>query len=165
MEKVRVLTGDERLRREILLLLPKDYLPCATDTDTSLLIVDLDTVGDFLPKNGEHVLCLTRSAHKEGVGQTLVRPFSFADFEKAIRRATEAEPALFLSATEERLFTVLKNADGAPVARERLIREVWGEDGNDGLLNLYIHYLRQKLEKDGKRRIYAARGKGYFYQC
>ena len=35
------------------------------------------------------------------------------------------------------------------------------EDG--GRLNLYICYLRKKIETDGKKRIFACRGKGYYY--
>ena len=64
-----------------------------------------------------------------------------------------------------KLLSVLKAAKGKSVSREQLIKEVWGEKGNDGLLNLYIHYLRQKLEKDGQRHIFSVRGKGYSYKC
>ena len=77
-----------------------------------------------------------------------MRPFS----EKALAAALTAlieNTSPDLTPTEEKLLRLLRDAHGEPVERAVLLREVWGEDGNDRLLNLYIHYLREKLEKDG----------------
>jgi DNA-binding response OmpR family regulator len=51
------------------------------------------------------------------------------------------------------------------VSREALKRAAFVNGGDDRMLNLYIHYLREKLEQDGIRRIFASRGKGYYLQC
>ncbi len=67
-----------------------------------------------------------------------------------------------LSEREYALFMALWNADGAYVPREQLLQEVWGEDDTDaGVVNVYIHYLRRKIEPGGRRYISAARGRGY----
>ena len=68
-------------------------------------------------------------------------------------RLTEVEYSLFRAIYE-------KGADGA--TREELVRTVWGEGADEGVLNVYVHYLRQKLETDGERVILAKRGLGYF---
>ena len=52
-------------------------------------------------------------------------------------------------------------ADGAPVSREELHRVVWQGEQDIGVVTVYLHYLRKKLERHGKRLIYAIRGRGY----
>lgn len=67
-------------------------------------------------------------------------------------RLTEVEMALFLA---------LYRRGGESVGREELIREVWGDEVGEGILNVYVHYLRSKLERGGARVIIAERGVGY----
>ena len=74
-------------------------------------------------------------------------------------------PTPALTPTERRLFEALREASSAPVSREELFRVAFGTEEDDGRLNLYICYLRKKIEADGKKRIFACRGKGYYYQC
>ena len=50
---------------------------------------------------------------------------------------------------------------GSFVSREELIKRVWGESGNDGLINVYVHYLREKLENGSQRFIFSSRKEGY----
>ena len=158
MPAVTVLTLDERLRREVThLLAPLGYTVDESGR-AQLYIVDEDTA-TLQARSSARVLTISRS------GGNLRRPFTFEAFRNAVKAAFEEEESAAFSDTEARLLALLRDADGEPVSRETLIRGVWGEDGGDGLLNLYIHYLRQKLEKDGKRRIFSARGKGYFYKC
>lgn len=67
-----------------------------------------------------------------------------------------------LSPTEYACLACLAAAGGAPVSRAELSAAVWGEGEVKGeLINLYIHYLRGKLETDGRRRILSLRGRGY----
>ncbi len=69
---------------------------------------------------------------------------------------------VLLSAREFALFMALWEADGDYVSREALLARVWGdEETDDGIVNVYIHYLRRKLETNGHKYIYAARGRGY----
>lgn len=68
-----------------------------------------------------------------------------------------------LTAVEFRLFCCLYEAKGQYLTREELHRRVWDEEGDAGVVNVYIHYLRQKLEKNGQKLFYSARGRGYGY--
>ena len=150
-------TADERLARELTLLLPEGYTR-AKAREGALVIADADTANTV-----EADIVIARKT-REGDFIFLKRPFPDEAFMRALFLAGKAGETP-LTPTEQKLFSILKAANGAPVSREVLLREVWGEGAGDGLLNLYIHYLREKLEKDGKRRIFASRGKGYFYQC
>ena len=95
----------------------------------------------------------------------LPRPFSHVAFQKRVS-ALLSHPSLPpLSPTEERLYRILRDASPDFVSREELVRAVFGDEEDDGRLNLYIHYLRKKIETDGKRRIFAHRGKGYSFIC
>ena len=69
--------------------------------------------------------------------------------------------AVRLTEVELALFEALYNRGGDYVMRDELVREVWGEGADAGILNVYIHYLRSKLEANGERVISCSRGKGY----
>ena len=47
------------------------------------------------------------------------------------------------------------------VSREELIRSIWGEGADGGVLNVYVHYLREKLEFEGEKIILSSRKQGY----
>lgn len=82
------------------------------------------------------------------------------------RRAVTAHgKRIDLSPTEYRLLSTLaRNADRV-ILHEDLLREVWGPEYRDEKENLrvYIHYLRQKIEKDpsNPRLILTHAGAGY----
>ncbi len=65
-----------------------------------------------------------------------------------------------LTTHEYALFSLLYESGGGYVTRERIMSTVWDE-GNDRLVNLYIHYLREKLEIGQERIIISSRGEGY----
>jgi len=73
-----------------------------------------------------------------------------------------------LTPTEFRLLTILLKKMGRVVTHQELIKEVWGTDKEDGLglLKLYIHYLRQKIEDRPKKPQYllAEWGIGYRFR-
>ncbi len=50
---------------------------------------------------------------------------------------------------------------GAFADKEELLSRVWGGDYTEGIINVYIHYLREKLERGGEKIIICSRGKGY----
>lgn len=66
-----------------------------------------------------------------------------------------------LTAKEFALLSVLADAAGRPVSRESLRIAVFSDEKEAGIVNVYIHYLRRKLERDGRRLIVALRGQGY----
>ena len=69
-----------------------------------------------------------------------------------IIRLTDAELALLTS---------LLNRNGEFVDRETLLQEVWDDSTDPGVLNVYIHYLREKLEYGGEKIILCSRNHGY----
>lgn len=68
-----------------------------------------------------------------------------------------------LSAKEFGLLHLLLRHQGKIVRRERLLRDVWGEDyfGDTRTLDTHIAWLRKKIEAPGGIRIVAVRGIGY----
>lgn len=68
---------------------------------------------------------------------------------------------VLLTKTELSLFKLLYENRGIPLTREELTNALWG-DKTTNVLDVYIRYLRQKLEKyyDGKI-IVTVRNKGY----
>ena len=65
-----------------------------------------------------------------------------------------------LTEVEFSLLSILSRTDGF-VSRGELIREVWGEGVDGGVLNVYVHYLREKLEFMGEKVIISSRKLGY----
>lgn len=84
---------------------------------------------------------------------------SFPDSEGIVWVAGEA---VRLTPTEATLYTILWNADGAPVPREELAAQLFpqAQKAADSV-SVYIHYLREKLEKGNCRVIFSHRGGGY----
>jgi DNA-binding response OmpR family regulator len=91
---------------------------------------------------------------------------SYADVEldlltRCMRRPpTEAT----LSAREAELLAYFLQHPEQSLSRERLLEEVWREEAEDdsNVLNVYINYLRNKTEQDGRPRLlHTVRGVGY----
>ena len=66
-----------------------------------------------------------------------------------------------LTELEYSLFSLIVEAGDEPVSREEILERVWHSEADGGIVNVYIHYLREKLEADGERVIAASRGRGY----
>jgi two-component system, OmpR family, response regulator MprA len=69
-----------------------------------------------------------------------------------------------LTAREYQLLLLLLERKGAVVSRELILGRVWNDDGgtSSNVIEVYVRYLRQKLEEDGERRlIHTVRGQGY----
>ena len=85
------------------------------------------------------------------------------DFERAQTRRN-GEPVA-LAGKELQLLRYLVNRRGQVVAREELMREVWGYAGevSSRTLDVHVAWLRQKLEKNPQapEHIQTIRGKGY----
>ncbi len=65
-----------------------------------------------------------------------------------------------LSKQEYALLLRLYEANGEKVSREELLHVLFPDRAEENL-NVYIHYLRKKLEKGGRRLIFSYRGEGY----
>ena len=77
------------------------------------------------------------------------------------RTATLDGRVIKLTELEFNLLFALHESEGEYVPRAQLIERIWGDSGNDGLINLYIHYLREKLETGSERLIFSSRKDGY----
>lgn len=137
-------------------------------------LVDRDAFFDVAPP-ASRVVGYGRVTRKEAC--FLSRPFLLSALLPAVRGEEEITGTLklqgdgvlilpngtrvLLSPKEYALLACLVRADGAPVPRAKLLREVWGEGQSEGVVTVYLHYLRKKLERDGKKMLYAVRGSGY----
>ena len=65
-----------------------------------------------------------------------------------------------LTELEYRLLDLLVSKNGDYFQKSELCEKVFGK-GGVGMLNLYVHYLRAKLEGDSKRIIISQRNLGY----
>ena len=69
-----------------------------------------------------------------------------------------------LSKREFELLDFLVLNKGIVLSRDKILEEVWGFDyiGNDNILDLYIKYLRDKIDRPYERRcIQTVRGIGF----
>lgn len=82
------------------------------------------------------------------------------------RRVTRAGQPVHLTPTEFRLLAALAEQPGHTLSPETLLARVWGNEYDDDLENVkrYVHYLRQKLERDPDhpQLILTERGFGYY---
>ena len=155
MAEICILTADTRLYR-MLTLLVRECGHEVGEKAPQLVLTDKESLPERL---------LSLPAIRIG-GDGLPRPFSHTELKDHIRAAladTVTPPPL--TPTERRLYDALLAASPTPVDRRTLSRAVFGTEEDDGRLNLYIHYLRKKIEADGKKRIFAAHGKGYYYDA
>lgn len=67
---------------------------------------------------------------------------------------------VFFSRREFALLSALFEADGF-LSREELIEKIWDGKADARTVNVYIHYLREKLEAGGRRIICCDRARGY----
>jgi len=74
------------------------------------------------------------------------------------------ERRIALTSTEYRLLLHVMREAGKVIPKAELTRRVWGYDfeGNENVCEVYVGYLRQKLEAGGEPRlIHTLRGAGY----
>ena len=88
------------------------------------------------------------------------------ELDPASGRASRGGKALDLSAREFALLATLMRNSGRIMTRAALYEAVWGSeyDGLSNVLDVYVNYLRNKLEADGgSRLIHTVRGRGYVF--
>jgi two-component system response regulator MprA len=91
---------------------------------------------------------------------------AYADvmLDPSTREARRGDLSLQLTVTEFNLLHLLMRHPRQVLERRQILSEVWGYDfgGDDNVLEIYIGYLRKKLEADGRSRlIHTVRGIGY----
>jgi DNA-binding response OmpR family regulator len=90
------------------------------------------------------------------VGDLVLNPTTY--------EATRAEKQIALSRTESRVLEILMRRAGQVVPRNEIIHLVWASNDDTGknILDVYIHMLRNKLDRDHKvKLIKTVRNSGY----
>jgi len=79
------------------------------------------------------------------------------------REVTRSKHHLELTTKEYELLEYLMRHPRQVLRREQIYDAVWGYDfgGESNVLDVYIRYLRNKLEGHGPKLIYTIRGVGY----
>ena len=174
MKRITVMTRDALLGRRIALIFRNGYAVTACDgaeeAAGGITVVDLDA---FPEGEGDVYLC--RSEREGALRIPFLTEELIAEVEGAVRRTAQSiglisgrravrlrGEVIHLTEVEHRLITVLLRAPkGEYVGKEKLISEVWGGECDGGVVNVYIHYLREKLEKNGEKIIVCSRREGY----
>ncbi len=148
--------------------------------DADIYVVDLDTVPAPPALTGKVLWCSALADKPQGCPVLWAdRPFRPARLLALLDLAEDdaiphihpypdrsavlvGEEEIPLSSREHALLLALFARVGEYISREELLSLVWGdEEADPGVVNVYIHYLRRKLETNGQRCIFAARGRGY----
>lgn len=108
------------------------------------------------------VKALLRRTDRRAAGDLL----AFADLtlDLAARSASRNGRQIELSTTEFNLLTYFMENPKRVLTRDRIMEHVWGYDfeGESNVLEVYVGYLRHKLEEQGEQRlIHTVRGAGY----
>ncbi|NMB89916.1 MAG: winged helix-turn-helix transcriptional regulator, partial [Chloroflexi bacterium] len=93
-----------------------------------------------------------------------VLTFVDLSLDTSTRQAMRKNRSISLTAKEYDLLELFMRHPRQVLTREMIFDRVWGYDfgGESNVLDVYIRYLRQKLENEGETRlIHTVRGVGY----
>lgn len=172
-KKICVVTKSPELARKIQLMLPEyevTHLESYRGGEYERVFYDIDTCGDV---DGDFV---KMSGKLQSGDTTLHLPFRFCEFRAALlakpakntylgidrvnSSAILGEERIKLTEVEMRLYERLFDSSDY-VNREELLNHVWHGQSEAGILNVYVHYLREKLECRGEKIILSSRKLGY----
>lgn len=110
------------------------------------------------------LLARARALLRRGSSSPAVLSAGDLTLDPATRLASRGGKAITLSATEYSLLEFLMRNAGRVMTRSTILEHVWQYDfdGNDNVLDVYISYLRSKIDKGhGQPLIHTVRGVGY----
>lgn len=118
------------------------------------------------PFHFEELLARVRALLRRTQPQSEPEVLRFADLEldTGTRRANRDGRTIDLTPKEYDLLELFMHHPRQVLPRERIYERVWGYDfgGESNLLDVYVRYLRNKLEAEGESRlIHTVRGVGY----
>lgn len=97
-------------------------------------------------------------------GQPKVYQFADLNLDTGTRQAQRGERLISLTAKEYELLELFLRHPRQVLTRDVIYDSVWGYDfgGESNIIEVYVRYLRQKLERKGEDRlIHTVRGVGY----
>jgi two-component system response regulator TrcR len=85
------------------------------------------------------------------------------ELDGASRAVTRAGSSISLTSTEFELLRYLMRHQGRAVSRKEILARVWNYDfgGRSGIVDLYVSYLRKKVDAGRAPMIHTVRGVGY----
>jgi len=144
----------------ILMLTAKDSIPDR--------VAGLDTgADDYLvkPMELDELLARVRALLRRRSGeQEEVLRFADLELDTGTRIARRGERTISLSTTEYELLQLFMRRPRQVLTRDVIMERVWGYDfeGESNVLEVYVGYLRTKLEVKGEPRLlHTVRGAGY----
>ncbi len=149
----------ERVTTPILLITARDALQdkiAGLDSGADDYIVKPFQIGELLARARALLRRMTSTPALLRAGDLSLDP--------ATRRAERAGKTILLSATEYALPEYLMRNAGRILTRSQILEHVWQYDfdGNDNVLDVYISYLRSKIDKgQTSPLIHTVRGAGY----
>lgn len=110
------------------------------------------------------LLARARALLRRGVSSPAVLTVGDLSLDPSTRRASRKGKTIYLSATEYSLLEYLMRNSGRVLTRSMILEHVWQYDfdGNDNVLDVYISYLRNKIDRGHNvQLIHTVRGVGY----
>ncbi len=147
------------LRSPIVLIISKDTV----DDRVACLAAGADDY--FLkPYRSDDFLRLVEHYLKRDTLPQQVLQFSNLTLNLGSRQAFRNQTAIDLTMKEFELLKFLMEHPREVMTRDQILENVWGDDfvGESNVIEVYIRYLRLKIEDEGKKRlIQTVRGVGY----
>lgn len=110
------------------------------------------------------LLARVRALLRRGTSLPAIISVGDLTLDPATRQATRMGKTIYLSATEYSLLEYLMRNAGRVLTRSMILEHVWQYDfdGNDNVLDVYISYLRNKIDRRSDTPlIHTVRGVGY----
>lgn len=164
---IGVFTSDKFLYQKIKLWAPTGCEVRLSEVG-EISLWDIDTLGT------PEISAITMSRHR---GADLTLPLSIDEIENLITKDEKSSPPLKLDEGERAailraekiklteieysLLSAIYKRMGGYASRDELLSEVWSGKADSGIINVYVHYLREKLEKYGEKIIVSSRKCGY----
>lgn len=161
--RIRIATKNEYLRRKLELELDSDEFSIV-DSAEDVLLLDIDTEkrkdGAILMSYGESADISLPFRLGEVKAMLLSNPHSPISLNESERTVSLFGEKIKLTELEFSLFSLLFYRKDF-VSREEILKTVWRGEADSGIINVYVHYLREKLEKGGEKIILSSRKLGY----
>ena len=166
-KNVSVITADKYLFQKILLELSDEYNVMPEKTKgVALVLVDIDTVD----VRDDGAITMSRYGKCD-----IPLPFPIGSLSEHLKSENEKTfyldnqthsaflrgEKIKLTDVEFSLLSLIYGAGGEFVSREEILEKVWKNSADSGVINVYVHYLREKLERHGEKIIISSRNGGY----